>query len=230
MTTGRDPRLLYAYVAEWEYGCCEAEPDVGQRIEWALEACPAEAGDASAIADWIPFDELDVVRFPGGSAGRAVLPADHRGPVALYATWHQMEPAVTAYGEVVEVLPAEDGLMVGLRVRRIVEPTPAAVEQERARRDRDARTIGLTGPAAAFGADPPAVGDRMAIDLSDGRISQTGGGSRTGVAHGVVRQVSRAERTPGGGWFFYDLDADGPAPAELFVALVCDTRSVGPAS
>lgn len=225
MAVRRDPLLLYAYVAEWEYACCEAEPDVGDEVEWALEAMPAEPGDPAAVSGLSWDDELNLVRFHGGSAGRSALHAEHRGPVSLYATWHAADPAVAVAGAVAEVLPDEDGVVVGLRVRTITEPTREQADEARARRDRDARTIGLTGPSAAFtaaGTDIPAVGDRMAIDLADPRVSQTGRGRRSGVVYGVIRQVSRAERTPSGGHFFHDLDPDGPTPAELFIALVCD--------
>lgn len=220
--------VLHVRVAEWEYGCCGDVPAVGQRVRWDVGATQAEPGERHAIHDVTWIEELALVRFPGGSASRRLRGDDdaYDAPVSLWAGWHGNGAAdVVVVGMITDVEEEADGMVVGLRVDEVVEPTAEQVAEERRRLDRDARTVHLTGPLEAFGRTLPVVATRLTVDLDDPRLRQQPRpreALRTGVAAGEVRQVSRSEPTPSGGRYLYDIEPGDPLPDELFVALVLD--------
>ncbi len=80
------------------------------------------------------------------------------------------------------------GVMLELAVRSLDEPTHADLAGYHAKSDRTARTVHLTGSPPAFGERVPAVGDRPAVELDDGR--PTTRGAARGRAAGRTLQVS----------------------------------------
>ncbi|MGV9677874.1 hypothetical protein ACWDSJ_21570 [Nocardia sp. NPDC003482] len=118
------------------------------------------------------------------------------------------------------------GAVLGLRVRSCAEASAAVVAEYRARRERDARTVHLTAPAATFGPLVPGRGERLTIDLSDPRISLSGRAiRRSGVVSGEVGQASVVSDSGRGWTTLGDIAPGTPADtvdAPLFVALILD--------
>lgn len=86
------------------------------------------------------------------------------------------------------------GVEVFLDELVLVEPTAADAAQARAAADLRRRTLTLLGPAICMGTVVPYEGERIRVDLDDGRLRISGSTSApTGTVTGIVRQLGRPE-------------------------------------
>ena len=116
---------------------------------------------------------------------------------------------------------------VQLAVVSSVEPTFDDLAAVRSEREKASRTVYLTGPATAFGAEVPArYGGRVSVDIDDPRIDVTNSrpDGLSGVVNGTAQQVSLAVES--GGYTGFSHVPPGTEAASLqhplFVVLEVD--------
>lgn len=123
-----------------------------------------------------------------------------------------------------------NGVVVGLRVSAVEEPTLEETAEYLRQQEKLGRTIHLTGPAEVFGESVPPEGSRLTVDLSDPRLELDGPGShlRT-VVSGIAVQVSLAEEFDFGFTVYGDVQLGSRAAetGRLFIRLEMDPEIPG---
>ncbi|MGC4960989.1 DUF6578 domain-containing protein [Gordonia sp. DT101] len=85
---------VYAHISSWEYGCCGTTPTQGAQVTGSLSAFPADPDHRFLVPAPTSWDsDLDLIRFPGGSAHWAPDLDDPRGrALMLSMSWHETAP------------------------------------------------------------------------------------------------------------------------------------------
>lgn len=87
----RNESLVYLGISQWEYQCCGRTPEIGQSVDWQVQAAPDQYGFLLAAASAVNWDkDREIIRFPHGCAGwDHALGDPSQRLVTLRATWHE---------------------------------------------------------------------------------------------------------------------------------------------
>lgn len=181
----------------WHGGSDDLDPHIeGEIIELYEHTVEYELSDNT----WRPIEGTDAFRAVE-TAPRYTSRTEDRDPAKRYREY--------------------SGVVMGVRVNSETLPTPEERERQRIKRDIDARSLRITGPADAFGETVPAIGDALTIDLADPRLTFRGyrGGAtaateRTGlrpVRGTVYAQVSTAHPRGDGRTSYRGIEPGTPA-------------------
>ena len=131
------------------------------------------------------------------------------------------DPTLAAPGDEAQEIP---GVVLGLSIRGVTEPTRADIDRRNADVERAARTVTIVGPAVAFGTTVPDRGAQITVDLGDPRLEVTGALSTLDrPVRGVTGQVSALHRSGTGSVSYLDVDAGIAADSVTSPLYVCLT-------
>lgn len=101
----RNESLVYLGISNWEYQCCGRTPEIGQSVDWQVQAAPERNGYLLAAASAAVWEEdRAIIRFPHGCAGWDPQFGDPaQRLVTLWATWHESTSWPRLVGVVEEV-------------------------------------------------------------------------------------------------------------------------------
>ncbi|SHX71246.1 Uncharacterised protein [Mycobacteroides abscessus subsp. bolletii] len=104
----RNESLVYLGISQWEYQCCGRTPEIGQSVDWQVQAAPDQYGFLLATASAVNWDkDREIIRFPHGCAGwDHALGDPSQRLVTLRATWHERRSWPRLAGVVEELYDA----------------------------------------------------------------------------------------------------------------------------